>query len=53
MAMHQSIELLKEAYPTAPPYTPLLSGSIAAISSIALTFGAPDSVPAGNILIVV
>lgn len=49
IAMHQSIDLLKEAYPTAPPYAPLLSGSISEMSSIARTFGAPERVPAGKI----
>src|SRR6476469_1245375 len=44
----KSHDLLKEKYPIAPAYGPLLSGSISSIISIDLTFGAPVTVPAGN-----
>jgi hypothetical protein len=36
-------------YPTAPPNTPRFTGSTSSIISMARIFGAPESVPAGNV----
>ena len=35
--------------PMHPPYAPRLWGSISVMSCMALTFGAPDKVPAGKV----
>ena len=48
MAIAVSIFPFQEIYPIAPPYIPLELGSNSLIISIALIFGAPDNVPAGN-----
>src|SRR5882672_1294776 len=48
IAMARSMSPLKPRYPTAPAYRPRLSGSSSSIISIARTFGAPLTVPAGN-----
>lgn len=50
MAIHVSISSSAKSHrPTAPAYTPRFSRSSDEISSIALIFGAPETVPAGNI----
>src|SRR5258708_15128143 len=50
IAIYTSISsFAKSNLPTAPAYTPLLSFSSSAISSIALILGAPETVPAGKI----
>ena len=46
--MHMSMLPSKPTYPMLPPYISRLHGSSSSIISIALTFGAPVSVPAGK-----
>ena len=46
--MAKSQQPLAEKYPTAPAYGPRAAGSMPSIISMALTFGAPETVPAGN-----
>ncbi len=48
MVIAKSMFPLKLKYPTLPAYIPLLDGSSSSIISMALTFGAPVTVPAGN-----
>mmetsp|Transcript_18166 Transcript_18166/g.44565 ORF Transcript_18166/g.44565 Transcript_18166/m.44565 type:complete len:221 (+) Transcript_18166:290-952(+) len=48
IAMQVSMLPLKLKWPTAPEYTPRLCGSSPLTSCIALTFGAPLTVPAGK-----
>ncbi|SHT17474.1 Uncharacterised protein [Mycobacteroides abscessus subsp. abscessus] len=38
----------KSRYPRTPPYNPRRVSSTSSINSMARTFGAPDSVPAGK-----
>ena len=40
---------VQERYPIAPEYMPLFKGSSSLIISMALIFGAPETVPAGNV----
>ena len=48
IAIAKSQHPLNEKYPTAPAYVPLCVGSNSWITYIALTFGAPETVPAGK-----
>src|SRR5581483_7197431 len=49
MAMAVSTLPEKSRYPTTPAYGPRFTGSSASMISIARTFGAPDTVPAGSV----
>src|SRR3954463_13144745 len=50
IVMQKSRSPANVRYPTAPAYGPRAVGSCSAISSIARRFGAPVTVPAGNLL---